>query len=123
MKRWLRNVPVTTVALALLGSLVAWYVTRTTETASSKPASQVSRSSPVDQRMLQTARQIAALADTRDEQYLAREALRISDHELDLEFTTLLREAAEAPTPVSGPLKELEWQVDQLWPILKAAAE
>jgi dephospho-CoA kinase len=22
-----------------------------------------------------------------------------------------------------GPLTELEWQVDQLWPILKAAAE
>jgi small-conductance mechanosensitive channel len=56
----------------------------------------------VDLRPLQTARKLAALASTPEEQDLAHEALRLSDYEVDLAFADALREATEhppAPTP------------------------
>ena len=56
----------------------------------------------VDQRPLQTARKLALLASTPEEQDFAHEALRLSDYEVDLAFADALREATEhppAPTP------------------------
>lgn len=49
-----------------------------------------------------TARKLAAGAVTREEQWMAREALRIADNEVDLAFATALQEAAEHPTPLSA---------------------
>ena len=56
---------------------------------------------------LQTARQLAATASGRDEQRLARQALKAADHAVDLAFATALREAAqqrEEPTPETREL-------------------
>jgi small-conductance mechanosensitive channel len=56
----------------------------------------------VDQKPLQTARKLAALASTPEERDLAHEALRVADYEVDLAFAEALREAREhppAPTP------------------------
>jgi small-conductance mechanosensitive channel len=66
-----------------------------------------SLTSLIDQRMLQTAQQMAALADTPEERAFAQEALRLSDHELDQAFASALREASATRAPASGPLKEL----------------
>ena len=44
--------------------------------------------SMIDERLLKTAREMAATADTNEEQNVAREALRLSDHELDQAFAT-----------------------------------
>jgi small-conductance mechanosensitive channel len=110
-----RNLPVTITGLALVACLIVWFMTRDPNAGSAKPAAGRARQSmPVDQQLLQTATEAAASADTLDEQGLAREALRLSDHELDLEFATLLREAAEAPPPASGPLKELGARIVKL---------
>jgi small-conductance mechanosensitive channel len=65
-----------------------------------KPSAQAAPA--VDQRPLQTARKLALLASTPEEQDFAHEALRLSDYEVDLAFADALREATEhppAPTP------------------------
>lgn len=55
----------------------------------------------VTQAQFDTARQLAACAVTREEQWMAREVLRIADKEVDLAFATALHEAAEHPAPLS----------------------
>src|SRR5882724_1337513 len=61
----------------------------------------------VDLGPLQTARQLAASASGRDEQKLARQALKLADHQVDLAFAVALREAAQQhpePTPETREL-------------------
>src|SRR6478736_4645594 len=87
----------------LLVCAVAWYITRDTASnhiAVRKPGAG-GQTLPVDQRLLQSARQLASAAETADEQALAAEALRLADHELDQAFASALREAAaiSAPAP------------------------
>lgn len=56
----------------------------------------------VDMSPLLTARRMAALATTPDEQELARHAERLADHSVDLAFAEMMRQAVEeqpAPTP------------------------
>jgi len=61
----------------------------------------------VDQRPLETARRMAAMAGTPDEQALAREAERIGDHEVDLTFFDHLRQAEENPPALSPEAKQI----------------
>lgn len=63
--------------------------------------------------MLDTARQLAGLAETEPELELARQALRLADHELDQAFATAVREAADTKPATSGPVKELNEKVIQ----------
>lgn len=61
----------------------------------------------VDEEPLQTARTLAALASTREEQRFAMQALRLADHAVDLAFTDAMRDAA-LHTRISSPeTKEL----------------
>jgi Flp pilus assembly protein CpaB len=62
------------------------------------PQSKHSNGAPADsvtinQRYLDTARRLSALATTPEEQQVAQDALRIADHELDLEFAAALQAA------------------------------
>ena len=111
----LRYAPVIAAAALLGGSLVALYLTRDTGAARivSKQNTPAGQGSLVDARLLETARRAAALADTADEQDLAREALRLADRELDQAFATALRVAADAKAPTSGPLQQLAAAVAQ----------
>src|SRR5579872_4596331 len=61
----------------------------------------------VDQRPLQTARRMAAIAGTPEEQVLAHEATKVGDHEVDLAFFDALRTAEENPPPLSPEAKQL----------------
>ena len=61
----------------------------------------------VDQRPLQTAQRMAALAGTPVEQSLAHEAEKVGDHEVDLAFLDALRTAQENPPPLSATAKEI----------------
>ena len=61
----------------------------------------------VDLRPLQTARRMAALASTPDEQRLAHEATKVGDHEVDLAFFDALRMAEENPPKLSPEAKQL----------------
>src|SRR5579859_7765825 len=82
----------------------------------------------VDQTPFKTAQQLAQLADTPEEQELAKETLRISDYELDQSFALALQDAEAHPPALSAEAKliqqrlqknqrlqqALEAQVDQL---------
>ena len=61
----------------------------------------------VDQRPLQTARNMAALAGTAEEQALAHQAEKVGDHEVDLAFFDALRTAEENPPPLSAEAKQI----------------
>src|SRR6266851_1639 len=62
----------------------------------------------VDQRPLLTARRMAAMASTPEEQALAHKAEKVGDHEVDLAFFDALRTAEENPPPLSPEAKLLE---------------
>ncbi|HEY1271325.1 MAG TPA: mechanosensitive ion channel domain-containing protein [Terriglobales bacterium] len=61
----------------------------------------------VDEQPVQTARAMAALASTRDEQRFAQQALRLADHAVDLAFNDAMREATLHPAPPTPEAKEL----------------
>src|SRR5499427_1666128 len=61
----------------------------------------------IDERPLQTARAVSALASERDEQRFAQQALKLADHEVDLAFADGLRDATEHPAPPTPQTKEL----------------
>jgi small-conductance mechanosensitive channel len=68
-------------------------------TRSDQPATVARRyASLVDQRPLQTARSMSALASGREEIRFARQALRIADHVVDLGFSIAFRDTAAQPT-------------------------
>jgi small-conductance mechanosensitive channel len=115
MKR-LPTMPAVILAVLLLGCLIAVYVTRDSGNGSSIPASNAAndRVASVDTELLETANQMAALAETSEEQKNAREALRLADHELDQAFATAVRQAAEYRPPADGPLRHLVERVSQL---------
>ncbi len=75
--------------------------------------------SPVDQTPLRTAQQLAALANTPEEQPLAREALRIADHEVDLAFAAALREAAQSPATTDKVTGEIQTRLQQAQKLLQ----
>ena len=112
----IKDLPAWALAALLSACVVGSFLTRETE-ANRTAAKKLPLSSPaslMDPRLLQTAQQMASLADTRDEQALAQEALRLSDHELDQAFASALREASAVVTPASGPLKDLADRVIRL---------
>jgi small-conductance mechanosensitive channel len=62
----------------------------------------------VDQTPLKIAQQLAPLATLPEERPLALEAIRLTDHEVDLAFTTALRDAAQHPPALSPEAKEIQ---------------
>src|SRR5882724_13422215 len=88
-----RVVPLALLVL-LIGAIVGLIMTRP----EGQPATAARRgASLVDQRPLQTARNVSALASTREEIRYARQALRIADHAVDLNFSIAFRDAAAKP--------------------------
>jgi small-conductance mechanosensitive channel len=61
----------------------------------------------VDLRPLETARRMAALAGTPEEQSFAHQAEKVADHEVDLSFFDALRAAEENPPPLSPEAKQI----------------
>ncbi len=62
----------------------------------------------VDQRPLQTAHRMTAIAATPEEVALAHEAEKIADHEVDLAFYDALRTAEENPPKLSAEAQQIE---------------
>jgi small-conductance mechanosensitive channel len=62
----------------------------------------------IDQNTLLTAHRLARLANTPDEQTLARSAVEIADHELDLAFTAALVHLEAHPPPLSPEATEIQ---------------
>jgi small-conductance mechanosensitive channel len=93
-------------ALALAACVIAAYLTREPAQERSAP-----RTTQIDRRLLDTARQVAPLAATATEQELAREAQLLADHELDQAFASAVREAASAKPATSGPVQQLNARI------------
>ena len=101
-------------AVLLAAAIIGSYLLRDTSQAPAAPAKHYRGPRLIDEQYLKTAQQLASLADTAEEQALAREALKLADNELDLDFAGALRETASLPPPTSGPLKQLADRVAQL---------
>ena len=78
-----------------------------------KPVSKRSNRRLVDQKPLETARNMAALASDVDEQRYAQQALRLADHEVDLAFAVAMREAKEHPPQPTPATTELYARVSR----------
>ena len=94
--------------LALMAAAVTGLVvTREQAAESAAKRAGSKRRQYVDLSLLQTARQLATSATSRDEMRYAREALRLADHQVDLAFSVALREAVQqkaAATPETRAL-------------------
>ena len=101
------------VAAAIVGVVWTRALPATEETAATPGKGAPGRRQPVaqhplvDERPVQTAKRMAALAATPDEQALAHEAVKVGDHEVDLAFFDALRTAEENPPPLSPAAKEI----------------
>ena len=73
-----------------------------------KKKAAAAQAAPVDQTPLKAAQQLTQLADTPEEQALAKEALRLSDYELDLSFNIALQDAEAHPQELSAEAKEIQ---------------
>jgi small-conductance mechanosensitive channel len=68
----------------------------------------------VDDRLLQTARNMMSVAETPEEQGLSKQAAQLADHELDQAFALAIRQAAAAGPPKSGRLKDQSDKIQRL---------
>src|SRR5215470_19467829 len=99
-------------AVALVAGLGAtiYGIVRTGEsaTAATKKAKKAAAGQLVDQTALANARQLAQLADTPDEQEIAKDTLTLGDHELDLAFDIALRNADAHPVALSAEAQAIQ---------------
>jgi small-conductance mechanosensitive channel len=79
-----------------------------TATASAKKKRTDAQAALVDQTPLKSAQALAQLADTPDEQELAKSVLRLGDKELDLSFNIALQDAEAHPPALSTQAKEIQ---------------
>ena len=108
-------VPALVVSALLLGCLAAFYFTRSAGTAPQPRKSAAhTQNTAIDTTLLDTARRLAAQAETADDQEQMTEAAHLADHELDQAFATALRQAATYQLPSSGPLHDLSARIVQL---------
>jgi small-conductance mechanosensitive channel len=68
----------------------------------------------VDQTPLQTAQQFAKMATSADEKPFAEEALRLSDHEMDLAFAAAVHDAQEHPPVLTAQAKAIQARLQKL---------
>ena len=102
-------------ALAIVGFLRTRPIAQPAETDDLKTSSKssflkTSATAPrplVDQRPLQSARRVAAMAGMSDELLMAHQAEKVADHEVDLAFFDSLRTAEENPPKLSPEAKQI----------------
>src|SRR5689334_19042099 len=91
-------------AVALVGVVVLRYWI------SAQPPQETQKAAPmglVDSQPLLTAQHLAAMATTPKEQEFAKDALRISDHEVDMAFAAALHKATEHAPPIPAAARPI----------------
>ncbi len=78
---------------------------------------------PVDEAPSQTAREMAKLATTWDQQRYAQQALKIANHEVDLAFADALRDASEHPPQLTELGRQLYAKMNQAEALVNAGQE
>src|SRR5258706_16302578 len=94
-------------------AVVAFIATGEKSAASGSKSSASATSGLVDTAPLKTARELAGLALTPEEQRLAQQAARVADHEVDLAFADQLREARESASNQDPKYQELNARVKE----------
>ena len=113
MRQWITAIVLLLLVAAAIVGLVWTRALPAQDETSATPGKKVlgrrapSTNSLVDQRPLQTARRMAAMASTPQEQALAHEAEKVGDHEVDLAFFDALRTAQQNPPPLSPEAKKI----------------
>jgi small-conductance mechanosensitive channel len=123
MKSFKAFLPSLLLGILLAGCIVAAFLTRGTNAteALNQPAA---NHSPIDERLHQTARRLVSIADSPEEQALAREAIRLADLQTDQAFAGALREAAATSLkPASGPLQQIVVSIARLRSQIAAGEE
>ena len=120
----MKRTPQLTFAVLLLLTaiaLVAWVLTGRGDKFQSEKTKtpDIPEEFAVDKRPLQVARDLAAWAATPDDQDLARDAERVADHEVDLDFASALRRVSALPPQTPPEAKALEERVRQMEAQLK----
>src|SRR5258708_20985116 len=115
----MKRTPQLTFAVLLLLTaiaLVAWVLTGRGDKFQSEKTKtpDIPEEFAVDKRPLHVARDLAAWAATPDDQDLARDAERVADHEVDLDFATALRRVSALPPQTPPEAKDLEARVQQM---------
>jgi len=97
----------TALFLALAAAGYGIFLLGHASTVSAKKKAAANDSALVDQTPFKSAQQLAQLADTPEEQEIAKEALRLGDYELDLSFSVALQEAEAHPPDLSAEAKQI----------------
>jgi small-conductance mechanosensitive channel len=112
---------VATALTVLLGAAIYGIVLLgRSRTVSTKLKAAAASTALVDQTPLKTAQELAGTADTADEQALSKEAIRLVDHELDLEFESARRNVEAHPPQLSEEAKRFEARLDKADALQKA---
>src|SRR5260370_33676060 len=112
--RFLRRYTALTILVILIVACLAGILSTQQRSTDSTQRPAAAAALSIDGRLLDTARQLAAVADSEQEQSLAQEALRWADGAYDMEFAIAMIEAAQAPPPKSSALKQLMDRIEQL---------
>jgi len=110
--------------LALLaGAVIGLYLT--SDTSPSTPSRKAGRASnsetmSINQRYLDTARRLAYLAATPEEQQAAKDALDAADHELDLEYAYALQFSAIQPVPDTPDIRAIQDRIARTEAVIQA---
>ena len=105
---------VATVLMVLLGAAIYGIVLLGRRpTVSTKVKAAAASTALVDQTPLKTAQELAGTADTADEQVLSKEAIRLVDHELDLEFESARRNAEAHPPVLSAEAQAIQARLQE----------
>jgi small-conductance mechanosensitive channel len=101
------------VALLLLLAATVFGLLRTGQLAGSPPAGVTKGAATglaplVDQSPLLTAQRLAKMPNSAEEEPLAKEALRLADHQMDLAYAAAEREAEEHPPVLGAEAKEIQ---------------
>jgi small-conductance mechanosensitive channel len=100
-----QRIVVCALCVLLVAGFAALFLTRDSRSVAVRTASR--RAPLVDEQPIQTARRMAALASTREEQRFAQQALRLADHAVDLGFAEATREATLQQSSRTPEAKEL----------------
>ena len=116
--QWIVTLALLTLVLAAAVGLIL-----TRQSAQLNSAGRTRRPPIVDEQPLTTARAMAALASNWDEQRYSRQALKLSDHSVDVAFSYEMRQATEHPAPPTPESKKLYAQANQAAAAVKANQE
>ncbi|MBZ5700977.1 MAG: mechanosensitive ion channel [Acidobacteriia bacterium] len=123
MKTLHRTIPIfllSLVALAMVGIVLTRYWVTGPQQQTAAKAALNDRPGLVDEQPLVTAQRLAALAVTSEEMDFAHEAVRVADHEVDLTFTSALRNLTLHPPPLTPAARTILTRVEEIQDRVKA---